>query len=250
MFKTILTLFLIGHVFGDFYLQSNQLAVSKNKSSLKLVEHGLIYLLSMTVILTPVFGFSFIRWVVLVSMIHFLIDAGMAYLNKNQALIEKRQIALYIGDQLAHLVTIFALTVLLATRVETLQYTNLYISLLGNLYLNIEAILSWTLAIAITMKPVSITINKILYQYQPTTADAEDVGHPGAGALIGMLERLIILVMLSQNQYGAIGFVLTAKSIARYNKIAENPQFSEYFLLGTLLSMLLVIVTYLAIFSW
>lgn len=99
------------------------------------------------------------------------------------------------------------------------------------------------------MKPVSITIRKVLYRYQPTTADAEDMGHPGAGALIGILERLIILVMLAQNQYGAIGFVLTAKSIARYNKIAENPQFSEYYLLGTLLSMLLVIITYLMIFN-
>lgn len=248
MIKTILVLFLIGHVLGDFYLQSNELAVNKNKSSSKLIEHGLIYLFSIAISLLPVFGFSFIKWVVLVSIIHFLIDAGMTHLHQEQRLIEKKQITLYLVDQSVHLVTIFAVTVLLSSRVETIHYTELFNVLLDSSYIEIEAILYWILAIAITMRPVSITIKKILYQYQPTTADAEDVGHPGAGSLIGILERLIILVMLSQNQYGAIGFVLTAKSIARYNKIAENPQFSEYYLLGTLLSMLLVIITYLMLF--
>lgn len=249
MLKTILMLFLMGHVLGDFYFQSNHLALNKNKSLAKLGEHGLIYFLSMIVVLIPVFGFSFIKWVVLVSVIHLSIDAGMAYVKKNQDLVEKQQVILYLIDQIAHLVTILAVMALLASREETLQYTGIVNRLLESSYIEIEPLLSWILAIAITMKPVSITINKILHQYQPTTADAEDIGHPGAGALIGILERLIILVMLSQNQYGAIGFVLTAKSIARYNKITENPQFSEYFLLGTLLSMLLVILTYLAIFG-
>lgn len=198
--------------------------------------------------LLPAFGFNFVKWVVLVSIIHFLIDAGMASLYKNQKSIEKKRITLYVCDQLTHLITILLITWLISSQIEMMQYTNLFNTLLAS-PIEIEAILSWILAITITMQPVSTTINKILYQYQPTIADAEDVGHPGAGALIGILERLIILVMLSQKQYGAIGFVLTAKSIARYNKITENPQFSEYFLLGTLLSMLLVIVTYLAIFS-
>ncbi|WP_207719860.1 hypothetical protein [Clostridium algidicarnis] len=73
-------------------------------------------------------------------------------------------------------------------------------------------------------------------------------GHPNAGALIGILERCIILLLLSVGQYSAIGFVLTAKSIARYNKIADDPKFSEYYLLGTLLSTMLVIVAYLLVF--
>lgn len=242
-------LFVIGHALGDFYLQSDQLALNKNKSSAKLVEHGLLYFVSMFLMLIPLFGFGFLKWVVLVALIHFLIDAGMAYLYKRSSFTEKQQAILYVVDQVAHLVTLLIITGFIASRIESIQYTEFVYRLLVRYPIALDAILSWILAIAITIKPVSITINKVLYQYQPTTADAEDAGHPGAGALIGILERLIILVMLSQNQYGAIGFVLTAKSIARYNKITENPQFSEYFLLGTLLSMLLVIITYLAIFS-
>ena len=55
---------------------------------------------------------------------------------------------------------------------------------------------------------------------------------------IGTIERLIMLVLLSVNQYSAMGFVLTAKSIARYDKITKDEKFAEYYLLGTLVSTL------------
>jgi len=64
------------------------------------------------------------------------------------------------------------------------------------------------------------------------------------GGFIGFLERLIILIFLSINQYSAIGLVLTAKSVARYNKITDNQEFAEYYLLGTLLSTVIVIGAY------
>ena len=62
-----------------------------------------------------------------------------------------------------------------------------------------------------------------------------------AGRLIGTLERMIIVILISLKQYSAIGLVLTAKSIARYDKITKDAAFAEYYLLGTLLSTLSVI---------
>lgn len=56
------------------------------------------------------------------------------------------------------------------------------------------------------------------------------------------------MIKIILGQYSAIGFVLTAKSIARYNKIVEEAEFAECYLLGTLLSTMLVIATYLLIF--
>lgn len=61
------------------------------------------------------------------------------------------------------------------------------------------------------------------------------------GRQIDTIERMIMLFFMSGNQYAAIGFVLTAKSIARYDKITKNEKFAEYYLLGTLLSTLCVI---------
>lgn len=248
MLKQMLVLFLIGHVLGDFYFQSDDLALAKNKSFSRLVKHSLIYLFSMGLILLPVYGFDFIKWVLVVSFIHFIIDAGMFYLKQNKIIEQINSNTLYLVDQLLHVLTLLITAVFISARAETVAYTHLFHSAMASSYINISLLLNWIAIIAIIIKPVSITINKMLAQYQPTTVKEEEKGHPGAGALIGVLERLIILIMLSQNQYGAIGFVLTAKSIARYNKITENPQFSEYYLLGTLLSMLLVIATYIILF--
>ncbi len=66
-------------------------------------------------------------------------------------------------------------------------------------------------------KPSSITIAKILGIYT-----SEKGGKKGRDA--------------------AIGFVLTVKSSARYDKIAKEPLSSEYYLLGTLLSVALAVI--------
>jgi len=46
-------------------------------------------------------------------------------------------------------------------------------------------------------------------------------GKPGlltAGAYIGMVERFLLTSLVASNQFGAVGFVLAAKSIARYKQ--------------------------------
>lgn len=66
----------------------------------------------------------------------------------------------------------------------------------------------------------------------------------GAGAIIGILERMIIGICIAIGQFSSIGLVFTAKSIARYNKIAESPSFAEYYLIGSLFSILIVFTSY------
>lgn len=63
----------------------------------------------------------------------------------------------------------------------------------------------------------------------------------GTGRLIGIVERLLIMLLAVAGQYGAIGFVLAAKSIARFKKL-DDQQFAEYYLLGTLLSALIALL--------
>lgn len=57
-----------------------------------------------------------------------------------------------------------------------------------------------------------------------------------AGGYIGFFERIIIVLLLYFKAYSAIGFVLTAKSVARYDNIVKDQRFAEYFLIGTLYS--------------
>lgn len=65
-----------------------------------------------------------------------------------------------------------------------------------------------------------------------------------AGSYIGFFERIIIIIFISLEAYSAIGFVLTAKSVARYDNITKDQQFAEYFLIGTLYSMAMCLVVY------
>jgi hypothetical protein len=63
----------------------------------------------------------------------------------------------------------------------------------------------------------------------------------GAGEMIGVLERLIIFLLILTDGYAAIGFVIAAKGLARYEKMKDEKQ-AEYVLLGTLASVFLVLL--------
>ena len=86
-------------------------------------------------------------------------------------------------------------------------------------------------------KPTNIVFKILFAKYQTTMEEKMDT-ITGAGSMIGFLERLIIGDCLVYGQFASIGLVFTAKSIARYNKISENPAFAEYYLIGSLFSIL------------
>lgn len=247
MLKTLLVLFFIGHLLGDFYFQSSQLAEDKDESFSKLIKHSSIYLLSMLFVIIPLFSIETLKGVLIISGLHFFIDFSKSFIKKKIPIGDKLDVKMYFIDQAMHILIILFTTIMLFSLNETISYIH-FIEFLGDsMQTNINNILPWILSVLIIMQPVSITIKKVLYSYK-STAIEEEYGHPNAGATIGILERSIILLMLSVGQYAAIGFVLTAKSIARYDKIADDPKFAEYYLLGTLLSTLLVILTYLIVF--
>lgn len=64
------------------------------------------------------------------------------------------------------------------------------------------------------------------------------------GKVIGILERLLILIFLYLNQIMAIGVVLTCKSITRFKQL-EDRNFAEKYLIGTMLSTLITVIVYI-----
>lgn len=57
------------------------------------------------------------------------------------------------------------------------------------------------------------------------------------GRIIGVLERALALTLILVDQFGALGLITGAKAIARFRAL-ENRDFAEYFLIGTLASLL------------
>jgi hypothetical protein len=60
------------------------------------------------------------------------------------------------------------------------------------------------------------------------------------GRTIGALERALAMTLVVLGQFGALGLVVAAKSLARF-KALEDREFAEYFLIGTLASLLLAL---------
>lgn len=58
----------------------------------------------------------------------------------------------------------------------------------------------------------------------------------GAGKVIGVFERAIIVPFIFVGAYEAVGLVLAAKSIARFEQLKDR-RFAEYYLVGTLASL-------------
>jgi hypothetical protein len=72
---------------------------------------------------------------------------------------------------------------------------------------------------------------------EPRPATAEGHASPARiGATIGILERLLIVTFVLTGSTAAIGFVVAAKTLARFKQL-DDRDFAEYYLLGTLASV-------------
>jgi hypothetical protein len=72
------------------------------------------------------------------------------------------------------------------------------------------------------------------------TADGPSVAR--IGATIGVIERLLIAALVLSGGVAAVGLVIAAKTIARFRQL-EDRLFAEYYLLGTLASVALAVIT-------
>jgi hypothetical protein len=61
-------------------------------------------------------------------------------------------------------------------------------------------------------------------------------GLPGGGRVIGLLERGLIFVLILAGQPAAVGFLIAAKSVLRYEATREDQKAAEYVIIGTLAS--------------
>lgn len=92
---------------------------------------------------------------------------------------------------------------------------------------------------------LSIVGNQVfkIYFSQYSAEKEEDKDQLNTGALIGSMERMTMMALLIAGQWIGLTVVIAAKSIARFKQL-EDKKFSEYYLIGTLYSVIFVVVTY------
>lgn len=245
MYKTAFIILLFAHILGDFYFQTQKFADQKEKSLRKVLQHSIFYTSACLFVIIPVINKPLFIAAAFMSLTHLGIDT-LKYLWLKRAKTDKGTKATYIADQIAHLFFMFTAALFVAVRCDSLKVLPRINKILTIIGIDKLQTLSLLLLILLIWKPANITIKKILSSYKPRE-DSESRPVSNAGSFIGLLERIIIVIFLSIGQYSAIGLVLTAKSIARYNKISEDKEFAEYYLLGTLLSTIIAIISYIAV---
>lgn len=224
------------HFIGDFYLQSNTMAILKKDSFFISLKHAVYY--SVPFLFLPLL-FEKSLGVVLLSMgLHFLIDLFKFKLEKNKkegnTILGLKPKFIYLIDQGIHFLSLIF--------IGTISVATLRVSILIE-SLNLPVFIVILPGILFLFKPANITFKIIFGEYAPLEKENNSV--QGAGAVIGSLERILMLIFLGLNQFAAVGLIMTAKSIARYDKISKDPVFAEYYLIGTLYSILVTVIIYI-----
>jgi len=201
-----------------------------------LIYHELIYAVIFFIAIFPFVKFekAIFSYIIIISS-HFFIDWIRKFVDKKFS--SKSIIfASFIVDQILH---VLILTILYYVFYLDTETTALY----GNIQqcIDFNNLIIYCLIFVILWDPTAVFIKKLFAYIIDGNICAQDENDPQVGRIIGKLERIIISVLILCNQFGAIGFVLTAKSIARYKQL-EDKNFAEKYLVGTLTSVLIVFI--------
>lgn len=243
----ILTLLLIAHILGDFIFQTSRLAQKKTESLKYFIIHFLIYSFMIFLVLM---WFAPVGRVILIFLtiviLHGSIDMGHILLKKK---INKSNIEFisFLIDQFIHILILIIGSLFidglndLGTNILEYIYQNTGIAQIQDTLIIILLYLICTI-------PASVLIRHIFKIFSLQEKDLlneinnyEDK-YIRSGYLIGVLERIIILTLGLSGQTGAIGFVLAAKSLARFKQM-DDRNFAEKYLVGTLLSVFIALVS-------
>lgn len=234
MFERYLVVMLLGHVIADFYTQSEAVAEKKKKEFGVVLRHSVLYLLTISIVTIPVFSLEILIMDVVISVSHAVVDIGKyLYCHKKR----KDSPLVFVLDQCFHLASLIIISYIWVKRNIPLHKINIVADFFDITEISPLFLCKWLLGLLIIYKPSNILIQKLIGSYKPKQSSDNIIVNMQAGRKIGTLERFVMLILLYLNQYSAIGLVLTAKSIARYDRITKDAVFAEYYLLGTLISV-------------
>lgn len=220
------------HLVSDFILQPDKWVDDRNKKHWK---SGYLYLHCATTAMVAWIFTGFYYWQIplVLFVSHLAIDLLKSYRNNG--------LFWFIIDQAMHLAIIIGLwTWLCPVNIQSLW----------ELVLSLNNVAFWTYALGAVFltQPVSVLIGLLTKRWREQIEE-DKKSLENAGKWIGILERLIVFVLVINKQYEAIGLLIAAKSILRFNETKGAQLRTEYLLIGTLISMVIAITTGLFIKS-
>ena len=224
-----LTKLILAHLITDFILQPKSWVDERNTkhfASPRLYLHGIITA-AFAFIIT---GFQYWLIAVIILSTHILIDGWKSY--------QKPTVRYFIADQFLHILVILGCWY--GTFITWNDVTTAWQEVNENL-----DIWKKVTAFVFLTTPAGILIGQLTKQWRDKLPEAESLAN--AGKWIGIVERIIILIFVLFGQYAAIGLLVAAKGIIRFNEKDRQEIKTEYLVVGTLMSIGLAIITGLAI---
>lgn len=252
----------IGHLLGDFYFQTNELAKKKREKIRYILIHCAIYVLIMYLFVTFQLQ-SFEDAIVpaaLIGLLHLWVDSIKIAISEKYRDNPKIEIVLFGVDQAIHMICIIAIVIGYCITLDVSKFSFLPLVVLEKeklllvvicLMLALGAPTAVLIALVFKMIPITVRkadglkINEENFEGKQTNVLEHQASFKEGtkiGTWIGILEREIIFMLGMLGQYEAIGFVIAAKSIARYGQL-DNKDFAEKYLIGTLLSAFVAILS-------
>jgi len=220
--NSVLLPMLAGHLIADFWLQPKSWVEHKKQNGIR--SSKLLLHVTIASILPVVFTFQLNLWwfTPVIFVTHLIIDFFKTKL--------KDTIPAFLFDQVLHFIILWILAVF-GTNAEIQKI----------------AVVIWIYVVGFILitTPVGIFTGKFLGVALPDKSGPVKIDVSG---WIGILERILIFIFIVSGQFSAIGFLIAAKSVFRFNDAREDGnKKAEYFLLGTLISFTLAIVVGLAV---
>ena len=240
-YKLFLAIYL-AHLLTDFVFQTTRIVSNKRRGEWRgYLIHGATHYFAVLAIVTlvdphrfPTLSFQLLA--LSLSLVHLLVDWAKVSLTKSHRIPDNA--LAFVLDQAVHLVTVIgAVFLLVHPSVQT------FVLWLNRIRFLQESILLVSVVYVLVIFGggyfIRALIGPLWKEEQGQTAkEHEEVIN--AGLYIGWLERFLVLTALFLQSPATVGFILAAKSIARYPEL-KSVRFAEYFLIGTLLSVTIAI---------
>lgn len=215
---------LLAHLVADFVLQTGKSSEDKKKhwrSAHQYIHAVVVFALSWLMSWNVVFWCAALT----IGFAHLLIDIWKSY--------REDKVVWFALDQVMHVLVIAVVAWLWCTRFDWSMPFDIdpkYV---------VDAI-----AVFVCWKPANIFIKLMLKHYSVNMPEEKDSGF-NAGALIGTIERWLILLFVCLGRYDALGLLIAAKSIIRFSE--KDTAKTEYVLAGTLLSIFIAVLAGLGV---
>ena len=248
---------LFAHVLADFVFQTNWMATNKRNPLVLGLHIAIVYA-------TAVAATGSVHPALLVlALLHIGIDVGKLILVTIWK--TPNRLGPFLIDQTLHLASLIALTLwipdlwsqglwapgaivtgddggLLGTGLWSGE-TSLSVS-------HLPAIMVLLTGLILSTRAGGFAVGLLMEPFSPHLGKG-DAGKslPGAGRVIGHLERGLIFALVMFGQAQGVGLLIAAKSILRFGAVKDDRRLSEYVIIGTLASFGWALVTAYATLS-